>query len=155
MKPVLQSILVRFEREGMELSVSYEHASTEQPSPGTKKRTTRAARMARVGLQSALEGLVKGACSGAVTARILASLRIRSWSARMKACKRKELHRVDAPMAKIDSVSSSLGGLRAGARGSLSEVEEHAGCRAASDPHICHEAAHGQPRQPRTYPRGV
>jgi hypothetical protein len=55
-KPVLQSILVRFEREGIELSVSYEHADG-QPSPGTKGRTTRAARMARAGLTSALEGL--------------------------------------------------------------------------------------------------
>lgn len=59
MRPVLQSILVRFEREGIEIAVRYEHSDT-QPTPGTKTRTRRAARMARAGLESALEGLDRG-----------------------------------------------------------------------------------------------
>jgi len=58
-KPVLQSVLVRFEREGVELSVTYGHGYG-QPSPGTKKRTRRASRMARAGLQVALDGLDRG-----------------------------------------------------------------------------------------------
>ncbi len=57
MKPVLQSVLVRFEREGVEIAVSYSHCEPAQPNPGTKTRTRRAARMARAGLQAALEGL--------------------------------------------------------------------------------------------------
>ena len=60
MKPVLQSVLVRFEWEGVELSVTYGHAETGQHNPGTKTRTRRAARMARAGLQAALEGLDRG-----------------------------------------------------------------------------------------------
>ena len=62
-KPVLQSVLVRFEREGVELSVTYGHGYGHgygQPSPGTKKRTRRASRMARAGLQVALDGLDRG-----------------------------------------------------------------------------------------------
>ena len=60
MKPVLQSVLVRFEREGVEIAVSYSHREPAQPNPGTKTRTRRAARMARAGLQAALEGLDRG-----------------------------------------------------------------------------------------------
>ncbi len=60
MKPVLQSVLVRFEREGVEIAVSYSHLETGQPNPGTKTRARRAARMARAGLQTALEGLDRG-----------------------------------------------------------------------------------------------
>ena len=60
MKPVLQSVLVRFEREGVEIAVSYSHLETGQPNLGTKTRTRRAARMARAGLQAALEGLDRG-----------------------------------------------------------------------------------------------
>ncbi len=59
-KPVLQSVLVRFEREGVEIAVSYSHREPGQPNPGTKTRTRRAARMARAGLQAALEGLDRG-----------------------------------------------------------------------------------------------
>ena len=59
-KPVLQSVLVRFEREGVEIAVSYSHREPAQPNPGTKTRTRRAARMARAGLQAALEGLDRG-----------------------------------------------------------------------------------------------
>ncbi len=59
-KPVLQSVLVRFEREGVEIAVSYEHPEPGQPNPGTKTRTQGAARMARAGLQAALEVLDRG-----------------------------------------------------------------------------------------------
>ncbi len=60
MNPVLQSVLVRFEREGVEIAVSYSHREPAQPNPGTKTRTRRAAKMARAGLQTALEGLDRG-----------------------------------------------------------------------------------------------
>ncbi len=60
MNPVLQSVLVRFEREGVEIAVSYSHLETGQPNPGTKTRTRRASRMARAGLQVALDGLDRG-----------------------------------------------------------------------------------------------
>ena len=53
---VLERIIVTFHREGVELEVRYAHAD-EPPTPGTKKRTATAVRMARKGLEMALEGL--------------------------------------------------------------------------------------------------
>jgi hypothetical protein len=52
--PVLRRITVTFTAEGIEYSVCYAHTD-EPPPPGTKTRTTRALRMARTGLQTALE----------------------------------------------------------------------------------------------------
>jgi len=57
---VLERITVTFTPEGIEYAVCYAHAD-EPPTPGTKTRTTRASRMARKGLEAALEGLGAGA----------------------------------------------------------------------------------------------
>jgi len=59
MSRVLRSIGVTFTREGIEFAVTYAHDG-EQPMPGTKKRTTAAATMARKALELALEGLGSG-----------------------------------------------------------------------------------------------
>jgi hypothetical protein len=56
--PVLKRITITFMAEGaIEYSVTYLHTD-ELPTPGTKRRTTRALRMARTGLQTVLEGWV-------------------------------------------------------------------------------------------------
>ncbi len=60
MSRVLRSIRVTFTREGIEYAVTYAHDG-EQPTPGTTKRSTAAARMARKGLEAALETLGSGA----------------------------------------------------------------------------------------------
>ena len=60
MKRELRSITVTFGGEGIEYAVSYLHRG-EPPSPGSKTRTTTAARMARRGLELALERLGSGA----------------------------------------------------------------------------------------------
>jgi hypothetical protein len=60
MSRVLRSIRVTFDGEGaIEYAVSYQHRD-EPPSPGTKARTATAARMARKGLEAALEALSSG-----------------------------------------------------------------------------------------------
>ena len=56
---VLKSVRVDFHQEGLEVSVGYTHADP-IPNPGTKTRTTTAARMAAAGLQRALEALGTG-----------------------------------------------------------------------------------------------
>ena len=56
----LHKIMVVFTREGVEVAVTYAHRD-ELPNPGTKTRTARASRMARKGLEVALEGLGTGA----------------------------------------------------------------------------------------------
>jgi hypothetical protein len=59
----LQKIAVEFKPDAtLEFAVTYAHGDLDEPpNPGTKKRTTNAARMAAYGLQRALEGLDKGA----------------------------------------------------------------------------------------------
>jgi hypothetical protein len=58
--PVLKKVTVTFGPEAIEYAVCYLH--TDEPgSPGTKTRTTRAATLARKGLEAALAGLDKGA----------------------------------------------------------------------------------------------
>jgi hypothetical protein len=59
--PVLRRITVTFTAEGIEYSVCYAHTD-EPPPPGTKTRTTRALRMARTGLQTALEWVPGWGC---------------------------------------------------------------------------------------------
>jgi hypothetical protein len=59
MSRVLRSIRVTFTRGGIEFAVTYAHDG-EQPMPGTKQRTATAARMARKGLEAALEALGSG-----------------------------------------------------------------------------------------------
>jgi hypothetical protein len=54
--PVLQKLTIIFADEGIELAVSYLHTE-DPPTPGSKTRTTTAARMARAALETALEGL--------------------------------------------------------------------------------------------------
>ena len=56
---VLEKLIVTFHREDIEVSVSYAHRD-EPPTPGSKTRTRRAARMAEAGLRRALEGLDRG-----------------------------------------------------------------------------------------------
>jgi hypothetical protein len=56
---VLQKLTIIFGDEGIELAVSYLHTE-DPPTAGSKGRTTIAARMARKGLEAALEGLGKG-----------------------------------------------------------------------------------------------
>ena len=53
---VLQRITITFTPEGIEYGVTHFHTD-EPPKPGTKTRTARASRMARKGLEVALEGL--------------------------------------------------------------------------------------------------
>lgn len=58
--PALKQVLTIFREDGsIEYAVSYAHID-EPPTPGSKKRTTTASRMARRGLQAALEGLDQG-----------------------------------------------------------------------------------------------
>jgi hypothetical protein len=57
---VLQRITITFTPEGIEYGVTHFHTD-EPPKPGTKTRTARASRMARKGLEVALEGLGTGA----------------------------------------------------------------------------------------------
>jgi hypothetical protein len=52
----LRRLVVSFERDSIEYAVTYEHTDS-PPTPGTKKRTTTAARMAAAGLERALEAL--------------------------------------------------------------------------------------------------
>jgi hypothetical protein len=59
--PLLKRLAVTFTEEGVEFAVRYSHDDGEVPNPGTKGRTTTAARLARKGLEAALEGLDKGA----------------------------------------------------------------------------------------------
>jgi hypothetical protein len=65
---ILRSIRVTFTREEIEFAVTYAHPH-EHPTPGTKKRTATAARMARKDLEAALEVLGSGpvACGGFAT----------------------------------------------------------------------------------------
>ena len=57
---VLRRLTVMFLPDGsIEIAVSYPHRN-EPPTPGTKTRTRRAARMAQAGLRRALEGLDRG-----------------------------------------------------------------------------------------------
>ncbi len=51
----LRRITITFTAEGIEYGVTCLHTD-EPPTPGTKTRTTRASRMARKGLEVALEG---------------------------------------------------------------------------------------------------
>jgi hypothetical protein len=60
MKRELRSITVIFDGAAIEYAVSYQHRD-EPPSPGSKARTITAARMARRGLELALERLGSGA----------------------------------------------------------------------------------------------
>jgi hypothetical protein len=58
----LREIRVTFDRE-IEISITYAHRDDDHDAvanPGTKTRTTAAARMARKGLEVALEGLDRG-----------------------------------------------------------------------------------------------
>ena len=59
MSRILRAIGVTFTREGIEFAVTYAHDG-EQPVPGTKARTARAATMACKGLEAALEALGSG-----------------------------------------------------------------------------------------------
>ncbi len=52
----LRRLTVTFKPEGIEYAVLYAHTN-ELPTPGTKTRTTKAATMARTGLETALAGL--------------------------------------------------------------------------------------------------
>jgi hypothetical protein len=58
----LQRLIITFKPDAtLEFAVTYAHGEAEEPpNPGTKKRTTSAARMAAHGLRLALEGLDKG-----------------------------------------------------------------------------------------------
>jgi hypothetical protein len=56
--PCIRRMIVTFNRDEVEISITYSHDSSEATAtPGSKKRTTTAARMARKGLEHALEGL--------------------------------------------------------------------------------------------------
>ena len=59
MSGVLRSIRVTFTHEGIEFAVTYAHDG-EPPTAGTKRRTSTAERMARTGLEAALEALSSG-----------------------------------------------------------------------------------------------
>jgi hypothetical protein len=59
MSCILRSIQVTFTREGVEYAVTCAHEG-ETPTAGTKERTSTAARMARTGLEAALEALGSG-----------------------------------------------------------------------------------------------
>lgn len=59
MTRVLRSIRITFNREGIEYAVTYQHGD-QVATPGTKKRTTTAARVAAEGLRRALEVLGRG-----------------------------------------------------------------------------------------------
>jgi hypothetical protein len=52
----IRRMIVTFNRDEVEVSITYSH-DHEPASAGSKKRTTTAARMARKGLERALEGL--------------------------------------------------------------------------------------------------
>jgi hypothetical protein len=59
--PVLKRVAVTFADEGdLEIAVAYTHDS-EAPTPGSKSRTTKALKMARAGLETALDSLGSGA----------------------------------------------------------------------------------------------
>jgi hypothetical protein len=61
MAPVLKRVTVTFGDEGtIEYAIHYTHNDT-LPTPGSKKRTTTATRMAQEALETGLEGLDKGA----------------------------------------------------------------------------------------------
>jgi hypothetical protein len=59
MRPTLKRVTVTFTPEGIELAVGYDH-DHEPANPGTRGRTTTAARMASAGLRRALEHLNRG-----------------------------------------------------------------------------------------------
>jgi hypothetical protein len=71
----LQRLTVTFNPEGTEYAIVYSHAD-ELPRPGTKTRTTRAARMARKALETALEGWVTARSSGVGSVRMNARVRM-------------------------------------------------------------------------------
>jgi hypothetical protein len=52
----IRRMIVTFNRDDVEVSITYSH-DHEPATPGSKKRTTTAAGMARKGLERALEGL--------------------------------------------------------------------------------------------------
>jgi hypothetical protein len=57
----LKCVSAVFHPDGtIEYAISYLHTDDPPSAPGSKGRTTRASRMARRGLESALEGLDKG-----------------------------------------------------------------------------------------------
>jgi hypothetical protein len=58
--PVLKRVSVTFDDDGLEIAVAYTHTD-EPPMPGSKGRTTKALRMARAGLEAALDSLGTGA----------------------------------------------------------------------------------------------
>jgi hypothetical protein len=55
-RAVVKSVTATFTPEGIEFAVLYSHEG-EPPTPGSKTRTSKAARMARMGLETALKGL--------------------------------------------------------------------------------------------------
>jgi hypothetical protein len=64
----IRRMIVTFNRDDVEVSITYSH-DHEPASAGSKKRTTTAARMARKGLERALEGLepqAKSSCGVAL-----------------------------------------------------------------------------------------
>jgi hypothetical protein len=64
--PVLRRVTVTFADEGdLEIAVAYTHTDCALPTPGSKSRTTKALRMARAGLETALDSLGSGSSAGA------------------------------------------------------------------------------------------
>jgi hypothetical protein len=59
MRPTLKRVTVTFTPEGIELAVAYDHDHV-PANPGTRGRTTTAARMASKGLETALDALDRG-----------------------------------------------------------------------------------------------
>jgi hypothetical protein len=59
--PVLKRLTISFSHEGISYAVAYEHSEAHEPAnPGTRSRTTSAARMASAGLRRALDALDQG-----------------------------------------------------------------------------------------------
>jgi hypothetical protein len=64
MSAVLKRVTVTFADEGdLEIAVAYTHTD-DQPTPGSKSRTTKALKMARAGLETALDSLGSGTRAG-------------------------------------------------------------------------------------------
>jgi hypothetical protein len=60
-RPTLQRVAATFREDGsVEVAISYLHSDEQQLTPGTKRRTVRAARMAAAGLCAALAELDRG-----------------------------------------------------------------------------------------------
>jgi hypothetical protein len=57
---MLTRIVATFRPDAIEYAVTYSHRDHVEANPGTKTRTTTATRMARKGLEAALEGLGSG-----------------------------------------------------------------------------------------------